>query len=337
MKPLIQKLVETPSPSGYETKIREVVRAEIAPLVDEIRVDALGNLIARKGEKSAHGLKIMLAAHIDEIGLIATHVDDNGFVSFSPIGGVRPLNCIGGRVRFLSGQAGVIYSEPLDDPSKTPTFDQLYIDLGSTSRKDCPVRVGDVAVFDRPFTDLGNRLVSKAMDDRIGAAVLIAALRQLKSTPHELYFVFSVQEEVGLRGATTAAFGIDPDLGLSSDVTGTGDTPRRTGRRMEVSLGKGPAIKVRDGGMLSDPRVVDWMVRTAEKAHLPYQLEILEGGTTDARAIQVTRAGVPAGCLSIPCRYVHSPSEMVDFGDVENAVRLLVELISKPVKLDERA
>jgi len=337
MKPLIQKLVETPSPSGYEAKIREIVRAEIAPHVDEIRVDALGNLIARKGKKSAHGLKIMLAAHIDEIGLIVTHVDENGFASFSPIGGVRPLNCVGGRVRFLNGQAGVIYTEPLDDPSRSPSFEQLYIDLGSSSRKDCPVGVGDVAVFERPFTDMGNRLVSKAMDDRIGAAVLIEALRQLKSTPHELYFVFSVQEEVGVRGATTAAFGIDPDLGLASDVTGTGDTPRRTSRRMEVSLGKGPAIKVRDGGMLADTRVVGWMVKAAKKAGLPYQLEILEGGSTDARAIQLTRAGVPAGCLSIPCRYVHSPSEMVDFRDVENAVRLLVELISKPVKLDERA
>jgi putative aminopeptidase FrvX len=337
MKTLIQKLVETPSPSGYETKIREVVRAEIAPHVDEIRVDALGNLIARKGKKTAHGLKIMLAAHIDEIGLMVTHIDENGFVSFSPIGGVRTLNCIGGRVRFLSGQAGVIYVEPPDDPSKPPTLEQLYIDLGCTSRKDCPVKVGDVAVFERPFTEMGSRLVSKAMDDRIGAAVLIETLRQLKSTPHELYFVFSVQEEVGLRGATTAAFGIEPDLGIASDVTATGDTPQRKGRRMEVSLGRGPAIKVRDGGMLSDPRIVEWMVKAAEKAGLPYQLEILEGGTTDARAIQLSRAGVPAGCISIPCRYVHSPSEMVDYGDVENAVRLLVELIRAPVKLDERA
>jgi putative aminopeptidase FrvX len=337
MKPLIQKLVETPSPSGYEAKIREVIRAEIVTHVDEIRVDALGNLIARKGKKTARGMKIMLAAHIDEIGLIVTHVDDNGFVSFSPIGGVRPLNCVGGRVRFLTGQVGVIFTQPQDDPLKTPTFEQLYIDLGYASREDCPVHVGDVAVFDRPFTDLGKRMVSKAMDDRIGVAVLIGALRQLKSTPHELYFVFSVQEEVGLRGATTAAFGIDPDLGISSDVTMTGDTPNRTSRHMEVSLGKGPAIKVRDGRMLSDPRVVDWMVKTAEKAGLPYQLEVLEGGTTDASAIQLSRAGVPAGCISIPCRYVHSPSEMVDYGDVENAVRLLVELISKPVKLDERA
>jgi endoglucanase len=171
------------------------------------------------------------------------------------------------------------------------------------------------------------------MDDRIGAAVLIETLRQLKDTPHQLYFVFSTQEEVGVRGATTAAYGLDPDLGLAVDVTGTGDTPRRSKVHMEVSLGKGPAIKVRDGGMLADRRVVDWMVKGAEKQGLPYQLEILEGGSTDARAMQLARAGVPAGCLSIPCRYVHSPSEMVDFEDVQNAVRLLAELLSQPVQL----
>jgi endoglucanase len=196
--------------------------------------------------------------------------------------------------------------------------------------------VGDVAVFERPFLDLGKRLVAKAMDDRIGAAVLIETLRQMHSqnivSPHEVYFVFSVQEEVGVRGATTAAFGIAPDLGLAVDVTGSGDTPR--GIRMEVGLGKGPAIKVRDQGSLSDPRVVNWMAATAENAGLPYQLEVLEFGGTDARAIQLSRAGVPAGCLSIPCRYVHSPSEMVDFDDVQNAVRLMVELLRKPIRLE---
>jgi endoglucanase len=342
MKPLIQKLVETTSPSGYEGPIRELIRAEIEALADDLHVDALGNLIARKdpapskskGNKKC--LKIMLSAHIDEIGLIVTHVDDNGFVRFTTLGGVRPLSCFGGRVRFLNGQGGVIYSEPLEDASKAPSLEQLYVDLGCTGRKDCPIRVGDVAAFERPFADLGDRLVAKAMDDRIGVAVLIETLRQVDDSPHQLFFVFSVQEEVGLRGATTAAFGIDPDLGLAVDVTGTGDTPRRTNVRMEVSLGKGPAIKVRDGGMLSDPRIVNWMVRTAEKARLPYQLEILEGGTTDARAIQVTRAGVPTGCLSIPCRYVHSPSEMVDYNDVQNAVGLLVKLVSQPVNLEQR-
>jgi putative aminopeptidase FrvX len=333
MKPLIQKLVETQGPSGYETQIRSVVREEVTPFADDVQVDALGNLIALKGKGNAEGKKLMLAAHIDEIGVMVTQVDENGFLHFTTLGGVRPYTCIGGRVKFLNGASGVIYMEPLDDMTKQPTFEQLYIDIGLSAKQDSPVKIGDVGTFDRPFLDLGKRLVAKSMDDRIGAAVLLETLRQIKETPHQLYFVFSTQEEVGLRGATTAAFGIDPDLGLSVDVTGTGDTPRRTNVRMEVSLGKGPAIKVRDGGMLADRRVVDWMVSGAEKLGVPYQLEILEGGTTDARAMQISRAGVPAGCLSIPCRYVHSPSEMVDFDDVQNAVRLLLELLSHPVSL----
>jgi endoglucanase len=169
------------------------------------------------------------------------------------------------------------------------------------------------------------------MDDRIGVAVEIEVLRQLKETPHEIYFVFTTQEEVGTRGAGPAAFAIDPDLGLSIDVTLTGDTPK--GFKMAVSLGKGPAIKVRDSGMLSDPRLVQKLVETAEKARIPYQLEVLEGGTTDARAIQITRSGIPAGCVSIPCRYVHSPSEMVNYQDVQNTVKLLVAFLSQPITL----
>lgn len=333
MKPLIQKLVETQGPSGYETQIRSVVRQEIEPYADSMEVDALGNLIVQKGKGSVGGIKIMLAAHVDEIGVMVSQVDENGFIRFTTLGGVRPHTCIGGRVRFLNGTHGVISMEPPDDLTKVPSFEQLYIDIGISQKQDAPVRVGDVGTFDRPFLDLGDRLVSKAMDDRIGAAVLIETLRSIKDTPHQLFFVFSTQEEVGLRGATTAAFSIDPDLGLSVDVTGTGDTPRRSKVRMEVSLGKGPAIKVRDGGMLADRRVVDWMIRGAEKQALPYQIEILEGGTTDARAMQIARAGIPAGCLSIPCRYVHSPSEMVDYRDVQNAVKLLVELVCQPVQL----
>jgi endoglucanase len=211
-------------------------------------------------------------------------------------------------------------------------LENLYIDVGATSKADCPVKVGDLAAFDRPFLDLGSRLVSKAMDDRIACAVLIETLRQLETTPHEVAFVFSTQEEVGLRGATVAAYGLDPELGIAVDVTGSGDTPK--GMRMEVGLGKGPAIKVRDGGMLSDPRVVRWMVATAEAAGLPYQMEVLEGGTTDARAIQLARAGVLAGCLSIPTRYLHSPSEMVDYNDVQNAVRLMIALLSGPIQFE---
>ena len=341
MKSLIKKFVETTGPSGYEKLIRDVVRAEVAPFVDEVSVDSLGNLVARKGAKKAQGLRVMLAAHMDEIGVMATHVDDNGFIRFTTLGGVTPLTCVGGRVRFLGrenhGQAvsGVIGMERTSDLSRIPDIEKLFIDVGVSRRKDCPVRVGDVAAFERPFEDLGKRLVSKAMDDRISVAILVETFRQMKAqkvqSPHEIFAVFSVQEEVGTRGATTAAYGIDPDLGLALDVTRSGDTPQ--GVRMDVSLGKGPAIKVRDAGMLSDPRVVDWMVRTAEKARLPYQLEVLERGSTDARAIQLSRAGVPAGCLSIPCRYIHSPSEMVDFDDVQNAVQLMIALLRDPIEL----
>ncbi len=331
MKSLIQELVETISPSGYEAKVRELIRTKIEALADEVQVDALGNLIAVKGGHESSAKRIMLAAHMDEIGIIATHIDEAGFVRFTTIGGVSRHTCIGGRVRFLDGTQGVIYYEKLENTSSLPTFSQMYIDVGAASRKDCPVRVGDVAAFDRDFSAYGDRLVSKAMDDRIGVAVLIETLRKLKKSPNQVYFVFSVQEEVGLRGATTAAFGLDPDIGIAVDVTRSGDTPK--GHKMDVSLGSGPAIKVRDSGMLSDPKVVDWMVNTADDAKIPYQLEVLEGGTTDARAIQLTRAGVPAGCISIPCRYIHAPSEMVDFNDVKNAIELLLELISQEVKL----
>ncbi|MBU2611977.1 MAG: M42 family peptidase, partial [Chloroflexi bacterium] len=272
MKSLIKTLTETFSPSGYETAIREVIRDEIKSLADEIRVDALGNLIARKGTTSKNGKKIMLAAHMDEIGLIATHIDENGFIRFTTLGGVRPHTLLGGRVRFAGGAPGVIGGERITDTTKAYTFEQLFIDVGAANRKDCPVKVGDVAAFERPFLDLGGRLVAKSMDDRIGCAVLIETLRSLNAqhltTPHELYFVFSTQEEVGIRGVTGAAFGLDPELGLAVDVTGTGDTPKSS--KMEVALGKGPAVKVKDSGMIADPRIVDCMIRGAEKAKLPY-------------------------------------------------------------------
>lgn len=331
MKSLIQKLVETTGPSGYESQIRAVIRAEIEPSADEVRVDALGNLIAVKGQLIPGGQKIMLSAHMDEIGLIATHIDGNGFVRFTTVGGVRRVTCVGGRVRFLNGTCGVIGQENPDERTRLPEFEQMFIDVGASNRAGCPVQVGDMAVFDRPFADYGDRLVSKAMDDRIGVAVLIETLRQVGQIPNQVFFVFSVQEEVGLRGATTAAFGLDPDVGVAVDVTATGDTPK--GLKMAVSLGQGAAIKVRDGGMLSDPRVVDWMVKTATQANIPYQLEVLEGGTTDARAIQLARAGVPAGCVSIPCRYIHAPSELVDYADVQSVVHLLKALVSQPIEL----
>lgn len=273
----------------------------------------------------------MIAAHMDEIGLMVSHIDENGFIRFSPIGGVFRRYVVGGRISFLNGTQGVLGYDRLDNLNELPTLDKVYIDVGATSKKDCPVKVGDVAAFDRPFTEMGNRLVAKSMDDRAGVLVAIETLRALKSTPHDVYFVFTTQEEVGTRGAVTSAYGVDPDVGIAVDVTSAGDTPNAL--KMEMALGRGPCIKIQDASSISDPRVVKWMISAAEKNKIPYQREVLLLGGTDARAIQLTRAGVPAGCISIPIRYVHSPSEMLDYSDVQNSVKLLTAILRTPIDL----
>lgn len=333
MRPLIQKLVEAFGPSGHEAAVRDLVHAEIRSIPDVISTDPLGNLIATVRGRSKNGKRVMLAAHMDEIGLMASHIDANGFIRFQPLGGVNPLTCLGGRVRFANGTLGVIGMDVRrDDPNKPPTLPELFVDVGAASASDCPVKVGDVAGFFRPMEALGqHRLTAKSMDDRIGVAVLIEVMRQVKTPLHDTVFVFSVQEEVGLRGAGTAAFGVEADLGLAVDVTLSGDTPN--GHKMAVALGAGTAIKVRDSGMVADPRLKNLLVQRAEDAKIPYQLEVLTGGTTDAAAMQISRGGMPAGCLSIPTRYLHSPSETVDMRDVEATIKLLVETLKKPIDL----
>ena len=328
MKELIRKLVESFGPVGFEDEVRAIIRVEIKGLADEIRIGKLGDLIAiKKGRGS--GKKIMLVAHMDEIGLMVTHVDKRGFLRVVPLGGVFPLYSVGARVRFADGRLGVLEVDRREDASKAPTLDQIYIDVGATCKDDCPVKVGDVAIFHQGLESVGDRLIAKSLDDRIGCAILIETLRRLKQTPHEVYFVFSVQEETTSVGARTAAFSIDPDIAIAVDVTGTGDTPKA--QPMAVEMGKGPAIKVRDAGMIADPRVKNWMVQRAEAAKIPYQLEIFRLGTTDAQAVQTVREGVPSGGVVVPARYVHSQAEMIDLGDAENAVKLLVELLKKPI------
>lgn len=330
VKDTIQKLVEAFGPAGYEDQVRSIIRTEISAYADQITVGKLGSLVALK-KGSGTGKKIMLAAHMDEIGLIVTHIDAKGFARFAPLGGVFALYSITGRVRFASGLIGVIGLEQREDTSKSPTLDQLYIDVGAKDKQSCPIQVGDIAIFHRPMESIGNRLIAKSMDDRVGCAVLIETLRRLESTPHDVYFVFSVQEEVNSAGARTSAYNIDPDLALAIDLTDTGDVPKAL--PMAVELGKGPAIKVKDVGMIADPRIKEWMMKRAAAAHIPYQLEILRLGTTDAEVIQSARAGVPSGALSIPGRYLHSASEMIDLSDAENCVKLLTALISKPIEL----
>ncbi len=330
MRELIQTLTEIPAPPGHEKALREKIHKLIKPFVDDIQVDALGNLIARKGNLTGSGKRIMLAAHMDEIGLIASHIDEMGFVRFTSMGTAFGKYLPGGRVRFINGVEGVIGTELMEPFHETPSMDKMYIDVGANRRKDCPVGIGDVASFVRPFVQLGDRLIAKALDDRAGVAVLIETLRTLKASPHEIYFVFTSQEEVGTRGAGPAAYRLDPEIAIVIDVTPAEDTPHHP--RPSIALGQGPAIKIRDPHTLADPRIVEWMIRTAEKSRIPYQREVLLLGGTDLRAIQFARSGVAVGAVCIPCRYVHSPSEMVDFEDLKNSVRLLKSLLGRLIR-----
>lgn len=334
MNDLIRKLVEAYGPSGFEDVVRDLIRPEVEPYADEIRTDALGNLIVykRSTDDVSNPMKVMVAAHMDEIGVMVSHVTEKGFLRFTNIGGVHPHTLNGGRVRFADGTIGVIGSDRLEDLGKIHPLPRHFIDVGASNREDCPVRVGDAAIFDRSFEIRGPHLTAKSMDDRIGCAVAIEALRRIKTTRHDLYFVFSVQEEVGARGAEAAANGILPDISISLDVTRTGDVPEPI-QPMEVRLGAGPAIKVKDSGMIAHPGLVRLMRRRAEEAGIAHQMEVLLGGTTDARPMQLAGSGSVAGCISIPCRYVHSPSETVHAGDVEGAVSLLVEVLAGEIAL----
>lgn len=328
MNELIQTLVEAYGPSGFEDGMRDLIRPYIEPYADDVSVDAMGNLVALK-KGSGNGRRVMIAAHMDEIGIMVTHVTEKGYLRFTNIGGVNPKTLLGGRVQFADGTIGVIYSDRNTDRSKVLPLDKHYIDVGATGREDCPIQVGDAAGFVRPFFANGTRLVSKAMDDRIGCVIAIEALKALKETPHDIYFVFSVQEEVGVRGAQAAANHILPEVGIALDVTLTGDM--HNGVEMAVELGKGPAIKAKDSGMISHVGLVRLMKKRAADAGIPYQIEVLTGGSTDARAMQLAGPGCAAGCISIPCRYVHSQSETVDSEDVNGCVALLIELLKKPL------
>ena len=325
MKDMIKKLTEEYGPSGSENKVTEIIKKEIAPFVDEVKLDKMGSLVATK---KGDGAKVMLAAHMDEIGLIVTHIDKKGFLRFSAVGGVSSFRLSGLRVIFDNGQIGVIDLEKVSDPGKAG-LDKMFIDIGAKSKEEAEskVSIGDFAVFRQDFVDLGNRVVSKAMDDRIGCVILMETAKRLKNSSNEIHFVFTVQEEVGCRGAETSAYAIKPDLGIAVDVTRTGDMPEAA--TMEVALGKGPAIKVRDSSIIVPPKVRQFLIQTAKELDMPYQLEVLESGGTDAGPMQRSRGGVPSGVISIPTRHLHSPSEMVDINDTEGCIKLLTAVLEK--------
>lgn len=317
---LIKRLAAAHGPSGDEGDIRAAI-AELARLyADDVSTDILGNLIVHK---RGAGPKVMLAAHMDSIGFIVTHIEKEGYLRVGRLGGVSPKEAAYTPVRFKNGVRGVFVPEEKADFGKLKT-DECYLDIGAADETQAKsmVNVGDTAVYDSPIFINGNKVVSPYMDNRISCAILLSALEQIQSSPNDLYFVFTTQEEVGLRGCKTAAWAVDPDYGIVVDVTDVDDTPGSE-KSGTVRLGKGAAIKVMDSSVICHRSVIDALEKAAESQNVPTQRDILRAGGTDAGAIHTTRIGVVTGGISVPCRYIHTPVEMVDLTDVKASIGLL--------------
>lgn len=326
---ILKTLCETFGPSGHENAVRDYVMKQIKGHVDEMKVDHMGNLIAHKKGK---GKKIMIAAHMDQIGLMVKDITKEGFLKFSSLGYLSPEHTLGQRVKFENGRIGIIDLEHKEDRKSTKVSD-LYVDVYAKDEKDAAksFRVGDVAVYDRSAEIFDDYVMGPALDDRFGVFVAIEAIKKIKKSENDLYFVFTVQEEVGLRGAMTASYGVQADYGIALDVTVSGDHPGV--KHMPMKIGDGVAIKVKDSSLLVNPKMKNYMVACAKKNKIPYQLEILESGGTDGGAMNLTGKGSLTGVLSAPIRYVHSSSEMAAKKDMEATLDLLVALLEAPMSL----
>ncbi|MHB8628437.1 MAG: M42 family metallopeptidase [Aggregatilineales bacterium] len=327
-KTLIKTLVEAWGPSGNEHEVRALIQHYVQSIADEVRVDAGGNLICRIGHG---GAKVMIAAHMDEIGFVVHHIDREGYARFSMLGGLFPITLHGNRVRFADGTIGVIGVDDWYHATQVPKLTDYYIDFSTGADQYANVKVGDVGTMWREYAERGDRIIAKSLDDRIGCVVAIETIRRIaeKGIPHELYFVFTTQEEVGLRGARTSAVGVAPDYAIALDVTPTGDQPKT--EKTIVRLGGGAAIKARDSGHIVPPAFKNLLVKRAETAHIPYQMEVLDMGTTDAAVIQLAGAGIPSAAISIPVRFVHTTSETVDVHDIQACIDLLAETLTQPL------
>lgn len=317
---VLTRLVSAFGPSGAEGEISQVIEELARPYVDEISRDVLGSLICHK---KGSGPRVMFSAHMDSIGLVATHIDEKGFVHVGALGGVGVKEALYTPVRFRNGAKGLICKSGRAEMDKLKITD-LCIDVGAANAEEAGklVRVGDPAVYGTPTYPVGGRVVSPYLDDRIACLVLLMTMEQLGETDNDLYFVFSVQEEVGTRGAKTAAWTVDPDYGVAVDVTGADDEPGS--KHMANALcGKGAAVKVMDRSVISSPALVEKLMALAAEKGIPAQRDVLQLGGTDAGPIQATRGGVYTGGISIPCRYIHTPTEMVDLGDVCACVDLV--------------
>ena len=326
---LQKQLVEVALPSGFEKPQGKLLAQWAKPFVDEVFFDALGNVYCHK---KGPGKRMMFPAHMDVIGMMITFVDDKGFLRFEPIGGHSPAGLIGITVRLESGVRGTIRADAAADVFKHGFGDvdvhDLYIDIGAESKEEAEelAPIGSVCMFDAPTTLQGDALITPYADDLCGCIALLIAMEELKDTQveNDLWFVFTVQEEVGLRGAKPAAWDVQPQMGIAVDVTRTGDTSGEIdGQRMQVALGKGPTVKIKDSSVQCNPQVIEHLRKAAKENKIPYQDEILLAGGTDTAAVQKTRAGILSGCVSIPCRNIHAPGEIVSVKDVENVGKLL--------------
>ncbi|HEW63667.1 M42 family metallopeptidase [Fervidicoccus fontis] len=337
-KKYLRKYSQANGPSGMEDEVRDLLIEDLKPYADRIWIDSMGNVISLK--KGVSGKKLMIAAHMDEISLIVKYIDDNGFLRFSPVGGwnERILPATRVKVRTNKGDwiPGVIGVKPPhlitpEEEKKVIEMNKLFIDVGASSRQEAlsmGIEHGSRVLLDYDFADLiGNRVTGKAFDDRAGLVVALKTFMEVEPNDIDLYFVATVQEEVGLKGARTSAYQISPDVAIALDVTTANDVPDVDEQDQVAKLGKGPAIKIIDGrsgsGLITNTAVLEKMISVAKERGIPYQAEVLTGGTTDSSAIQLTKEGVPAGTISIPARYIHSPVEVIDLVDIHYSVELL--------------
>jgi len=335
---VLERLSNACGVAGREDEVRALMKDLLTPNVDEVQEDRLGNVIGvRRGRNDAP--KVMIAAHMDEIGLMVKNVTAEGFVQFAKIGGIDDRILIAQKVIVHTEKrplTGVIGSKPPhilkdDEKKKVIEAEALFIDVGASSNKEAEamgIHVGNPVSFDITFTRLGDDVVvGKAFDDRVGCAVLTAIMERLGDVDCTVYAVGTIQEEVGLRGATTAAFSLSPDIGIALDATVAGGVPGVKEVETSIKMRRGPAITVADRGLITHPRVLRLLIDAAEKGGIPFQLETGLPGSTDAARIALTREGVPSGVISIPTRYIHSPVSMLSLDDAENAAKLAVAAI----------
>jgi putative aminopeptidase FrvX len=327
---LLQELSEAVGVSGQEGAVRDIICDAMQPHVDDLLIDALGNIVALKRGKDQDRLRVMVAAHMDEVGLMITDHDSSGALKFRSVGGILDAVVAGKRVQVgpkrVPGAIGIKPIHLTQDESARQVVkkDALAIDVGASTKEEAQgvAKVGDVATFLTPFTDLGPTLLGKAFDDRAGCAALVELVRG-QAFGFDLYAAFTVQEEVGLRGARVAAHAVEPDAAIVLDCTPANDMPKKKDLSPNTELGKGPAIYIMGGRTFSDRRLVDLFIAGGEADGIPYQIRQPGGGGTDAGSIQIAREGVPVVSISVPGRYIHSPSAIIHRDDFDNTIRLV--------------